>query len=141
MDAAARCIARAFDHALPWLTGAAHAGRGPLVLPRADVCRPARCGARTTARRSAARSPSATIGSSSSTCCRPRRAAALGGALLEIARQGAERRQLWTFQRNAQARRFLRGARLCRGRAEPMAAASEEKEPDVRYLWTRVAAS
>ena len=43
---------------------------------------------------------------------------------------------LWTFQRNAQARRFYeaRGFALVK---ETDGAANEEKEPDARYLWTR----
>jgi hypothetical protein len=43
---------------------------------------------------------------------------------------------LWTFQRNAQARRFYEA----RGFAcieETDGAGNEEKEADARYLWTR----
>ena len=60
----------------------------------------------------------------------------VGNALLELAKRACDRLQLWTFQRNAQARRFYeaRGfvlAELTDG------ARNEEKEPDARYLWTR----
>ena len=43
---------------------------------------------------------------------------------------------LWTFQRNAQARRFYeaRGFALVK---ETDGAANEEKEPDALYLWKR----
>jgi hypothetical protein len=46
------------------------------------------------------------------------------------------RPQLWTFQRNAQARRFYeaRGFVLIQ---ETDGARNEEKEPDALYLWTR----
>ena len=60
----------------------------------------------------------------------------VGTALLEIARQTSNRLQLWTFQRNGQARRFYesRGFALVE---ETDGAGNEEKEPDARYLWTR----
>jgi len=60
----------------------------------------------------------------------------VGTELLEIAKQTSDRLQLWTFQRNAQARRFYQA----RGFAvveETDGAGNEEKEPDARYLWTR----
>ena len=60
----------------------------------------------------------------------------VGSALLEIARRTSDRLQLWTFQRNAQARRFYeaRGFSLVE---ETDGAGNEEKEPDARYLLTR----
>jgi GNAT superfamily N-acetyltransferase len=60
----------------------------------------------------------------------------VGSALLEIARRTADRLQLWTFQRNAQARHFYeaRGFALVE---ETDGTGNEEKEPDARYLWTR----
>ncbi|QPF82097.1 GNAT family N-acetyltransferase [Bradyrhizobium genosp. L] len=63
----------------------------------------------------------------------------IGSALLEIARQGADRLQLWTFQRNKQALRFYeaRGFRLVEATD---GSRNEEREPDVRYLWTRATA-
>jgi GNAT superfamily N-acetyltransferase len=60
----------------------------------------------------------------------------IGGALLGIAQQGADRLQLWTFQRNARARRFYeaRGFAAVEGTD---GSRNEEKEPDLRYLWVR----
>ncbi|WP_298279395.1 hypothetical protein [uncultured Bradyrhizobium sp.] len=52
----------------------------------------------------------------------------------------ADRRQLWTFQRNARARRFYE-ARGFVAVEQTDGSRNEEQEPDVRYLWTRVAAS
>ncbi|MGF6309341.1 GNAT superfamily N-acetyltransferase [Bradyrhizobium sp. i1.8.4] len=61
----------------------------------------------------------------------------IGSALLAIAKQRADRLQLWTFQRNARARRFYeaRGFAAVEGTD---GSRNEEKEPDLRYLWTRV---
>jgi GNAT superfamily N-acetyltransferase len=60
----------------------------------------------------------------------------LGTALLQVAKDAFDRLQLWTFQRNAQARRFYeaRGFTLVQ---ETDGAGNEEKEPDSLYLWTR----
>ena len=60
----------------------------------------------------------------------------VGTELLDIAKRASERLQLWTFQRNARARRFYeaRGFALVE---ETDGARNEEREPDARYLWTR----
>ena len=60
----------------------------------------------------------------------------VGTELLEIAKRASDRLQLWTFQRNAPARRFYeaRGFALV---DESDGTRNEEKEPDARYLWTR----
>jgi GNAT superfamily N-acetyltransferase len=60
----------------------------------------------------------------------------LGSTLLDVARRTSARLQLWTFQRNAPARRFYeaRGFVLIE---QTDGARNEEKEPDARYLWTR----
>lgn len=60
----------------------------------------------------------------------------IGTELLDVAKGASERLQLWTFQRNARARRFYeaRGFALVE---ETDGAGNEEKEPDARYLWTR----
>jgi GNAT superfamily N-acetyltransferase len=60
----------------------------------------------------------------------------VGSELLEIAKRSFDRLQLWTFQRNAPARRFYeaRGFALVE---QTDGAGNEEKEPDARYLWTR----
>ncbi len=60
----------------------------------------------------------------------------IGTDLLDVARSKFARLQLWTFQRNAQARRFYesRGFVLVE---ETDGAGNEEREPDARYLWSR----
>jgi len=60
----------------------------------------------------------------------------VGSELLQVAQNAFPRLQLWTFQRNRQARRFYeaRGFALVR---ETDGAANQEKEPDALYLWTR----
>jgi GNAT superfamily N-acetyltransferase len=60
----------------------------------------------------------------------------VGTELLDVAKQASERLELWTFQRNALARRFYqaRGFTLIE---QTDGARNEEKEPDARYLWMR----
>jgi GNAT superfamily N-acetyltransferase len=60
----------------------------------------------------------------------------IGTELLGVPKGASERLQLWTFQRNAKARRFYeaRGFILAE---ETDGSGNEEKEPDARYLWTR----
>ena len=60
----------------------------------------------------------------------------VGTELLDIAKGASERLELWTFQRNAAARRFYeaRGFRLAE---ETDGTRNEEKEPDARYVWIR----
>jgi GNAT superfamily N-acetyltransferase len=60
----------------------------------------------------------------------------LGTALLRVAQNTFDRLQLWTFQRNLQARRFYeaKGFTLVQ---ETDGAHNEEKEPDALYRWTR----
>jgi len=60
----------------------------------------------------------------------------IGTELLKVAQGAHARLQLWTFQRNLQARRFYeaRGFSLVE---ETDGARNEEKEPDARYLWVR----
>ncbi|MBR1142243.1 GNAT family N-acetyltransferase [Bradyrhizobium sp. AUGA SZCCT0431] len=62
----------------------------------------------------------------------------VGTELLDVAKRASARLQLWTFRRNAPARRFYeaRGFVLAE---QTDGAGNEEKEPDARYLWTRVA--
>jgi GNAT superfamily N-acetyltransferase len=64
----------------------------------------------------------------------------VGSALLKVAQNAFDRLQLWTFQRNRPARRFYeaRGFALVR---ETDGAANEEREPDALYLWTRLQAA
>ncbi|MFY9952038.1 GNAT family N-acetyltransferase [Bradyrhizobium sp.] len=60
----------------------------------------------------------------------------IGGELLDVAKRSFASLQLWTFQRNAQARRFYeaRGFTVVR---KTDGAGNEEREPDALYLWTR----
>lgn len=60
----------------------------------------------------------------------------VGKDLLQVAQKAFDRLQLWTFQRNAPARRFYeaRGFALIQ---QTDGARNEEKEPDALYLWTR----
>lgn len=60
----------------------------------------------------------------------------VGTELLDIAKGAGERLELWTFQRNAPARRFYEARRFM-VIEETDGARNEEREPDVRYLWTR----
>jgi GNAT superfamily N-acetyltransferase len=59
----------------------------------------------------------------------------LGTALVQVAQNAFDRLQLWTFQRNLPARRFYeaRGFALIQ---LTDGARNEEKEPDALYLWT-----
>ena len=60
----------------------------------------------------------------------------IGTQLLDVAKSKSACLQLWTFQRNAQARRFYeaRGFVLVE---ETDGSGNEEREPDARYLWSR----
>jgi GNAT superfamily N-acetyltransferase len=60
----------------------------------------------------------------------------VGTGLLHVAQDAMGRIQLWTFQRNARARRFYeaRGFALVQ---ETDGAENEEREPDALYLWAR----
>ncbi|WP_128926034.1 GNAT family N-acetyltransferase [Bradyrhizobium guangxiense] len=60
----------------------------------------------------------------------------VGSELLDIAKGASDRLELWTFQRNAAARRFYeaRGFKLIE---ETDGARNEEREPDARYCWRR----
>ena len=60
----------------------------------------------------------------------------VGTELLQVAKSSFDRRQLWTFQRNARARRFYEagGFALVQQTDD---AKNEEKRPDARYLCTR----
>ncbi|WP_257165716.1 GNAT family N-acetyltransferase [Bradyrhizobium sp. SRS-191] len=61
----------------------------------------------------------------------------VGSALLDVAKLGSDRLQLWTFQRNIAARRFYerRGFLLVE---ETDGAHNEEREPDALYCWARL---
>ncbi len=63
----------------------------------------------------------------------------VGRALLNIAKATAARLQLWTFQRNALARRFYEGQGFVAVR-ETDGSDNDEREPDVLYRWQQVGA-
>jgi ribosomal protein S18 acetylase RimI-like enzyme len=125
MDAAARVHRAAFDHALPWLTG--------LHTPEEDRCQvhgsfeggdlTGIIAFRTDWIDQLYVLPEA-------------QRLGVDSELLQIAKRAFDRLQLWTFQRNAPARRFYeaRGFALVE---QTDGAGNEEKEPDARYLWTR----
>jgi len=60
----------------------------------------------------------------------------VGTELLDVAKRASDQLELWTFERNAPARRFYeaRGFALVE---QTDGARNEEREPDARYLWTR----
>ncbi|MBC9878268.1 GNAT family N-acetyltransferase [Bradyrhizobium sp. INPA01-394B] len=60
----------------------------------------------------------------------------VGTELLNIAKAASDRLELWTFQRNAPARRFYE-ARGFTPAEQTDGARNEEKEPDLRYVWAR----
>ena len=60
----------------------------------------------------------------------------IGTALLDVAQGAFGRLQLWTFQRNANARRFYEGRGFALIRKTD-GSRNEEKEPDALYCWTR----
>jgi GNAT superfamily N-acetyltransferase len=59
----------------------------------------------------------------------------VGTELLDVAKRASDQLELWTFERNAPARRFYeaRGFALVE---QTDGARNEEREPDARYLWT-----
>lgn len=59
-----------------------------------------------------------------------------GNALLDLAKARFPVLQLWTFQKNAAARRFYEG-RGFEAVEETDGSRNEEHEPDVRYIWQR----
>ncbi|UGY14835.1 GNAT family N-acetyltransferase [Bradyrhizobium septentrionale] len=135
MDAAARVHRAAFDHALPWLAGLHTPDEDRWFYRERMFATCTLWGAFDGA------AMSGVIGFHDDWIEQlyvlpAAQGRGIGGALLDIARQGADRLQLWTFQRNVRARRFYEA----RGFAvveETDGNRNEEKEPDVRYLWTR----
>jgi ribosomal protein S18 acetylase RimI-like enzyme len=135
MDAAAAVHRAAFDHALPWLAGL-HTPQEDRRFFRERVL-------------SACEVWGASDGSGLVAIIAFREGwidqlyvlptaqrRGIGTALLDVARSKLARLELWTFQRNAQARRFYesRGFVLVE---ETDGARNEEREPDARYLWSR----
>ena len=135
MDAAARVHRRAFDHALPWLTGL-HTSDEDQWFYRERVF--------TGCQVHGAFEGGALAGIIAfrsdwidQLYVLPEvQGRGVGSELLQVAKRAFDRLQLWTFQRNLRARRFYeaRGFALVE---ETDGARNEEKEPDGRYLWTR----
>jgi GNAT superfamily N-acetyltransferase len=135
MEIAAQVLRTAFDHALPWLTGL-HTPDQDRWFFRERVFAACRVWG--------AFDDAAMIGVIAfregwidQLYVLPRaQRRGVGSELLQVAQNAFPRLQLWTFQRNSQARRFYqaRGFALVR---ETDGAANEEKEPDALYLWTR----
>lgn len=59
-----------------------------------------------------------------------------GSALLEVAKAASPALSLWTFQRNAAARRFYEARGFVAVR-ETDGCGNEEREPDILYRWER----
>lgn len=62
----------------------------------------------------------------------------VGGALLDVAKAAFPELHLWTFQRNAPARRFYERRGFV-ALEETNGSRNEEREPDVLYRWRRPA--
>jgi GNAT superfamily N-acetyltransferase len=135
MDAAARVHRAAFDHALPWLAGL-HTPKEDQWFFRERVF--ATCEVWGTFDRDAMTGMIAfRNGWIDQLYVLPAvHGRGIGTELLQVARQAFDRLQLWTFQRNAQARGFYqaRGFILVE---QTDGSRNEEKEPDARYLWSR----
>ena len=137
MDAAARVHRAAFDQALPWLTGL-HTPEEDLWFYRERMF--------VTCTLWGAFDSDALTGViafhddwiEQLYVLPAAQARGVGDALLDVAMHSADRLQLWTFQRNAPARRFyeVRGFVPVE---QTDGSGNEENEPDVRYLWTRAA--
>ena len=135
MDAAAGVHRTAFDHALPWLTGL-HTSDEDRWFYRERVF--AGCWVHGAFEGGALAGIIAfRSGWIDQLYVLPEvQGRGVGSELLQVAKRGFNRLQLWTFQRNLGARRFYeaRGFALVE---ETDGAGNEEKEPDARYLWTR----
>ncbi len=59
----------------------------------------------------------------------------LGARLLKVARDGQASLQLWTFRRNTGACRFYKREGFISAEATD-GARNEEREPDIRYVWS-----
>jgi ribosomal protein S18 acetylase RimI-like enzyme len=134
MDTAARIHREAFDHALPWLAGL-HTPDQDRWFFRERVFRECEVWG--------AFDRAAMIGIIAfregwidQLYVRPAaQGRGVGTQLLDVAQRAFASLQLWTFQRNAQARRFYR-ARGFVLVEETDGSRNEEKEPDALYRWT-----
>lgn len=135
MDAAARVHRTAFDHALPWLTGL-HTPDEDRWFYRERVFTGCQVHGAFEGGALAAIIAFRSGWIDQLYVLPAVQGCGVGSELLQIAKRRFDCHQLWTFQRNLRARRFYeaRGFALVE---ETDGAGNEEKEPDVRYLWTR----
>jgi GNAT superfamily N-acetyltransferase len=139
MEAAARVLRTAFDHALPWLAGL-HTPEEDRWFFRERVFRTCEVwgafdGAELTGVLAFREGWIDQLYVLPETWGR-----GVGTGLLQVAKNScnnsSESLQLWTFQRNARARRFYE-ARHFLLVEETDGAGNEAKEPDALYCWTR----
>jgi len=135
MDAAARLHRTSFDHALPWLAGL-HTSDQDRWFYRERMFRTCRLWGAFDGDRMTGLIAFHDDWIEQLYVLPEAQGQGVGTALLDVAKRASDRLQLWTFQRNAQARSFYQA----RGFAiveQTDGAGNEEKEPDARYLWTR----
>jgi len=135
MDAAAGVHRRAFDHALPWLTGL-HTPDEDRWFYRERVFTECQVHGAFEGGALAAIIAFRSDWIDQLYVLPEVQGRGVGSELLQVAKRACDRLQLWTFQRNLGARRFYeaRGFALVE---ETDGARNEEKEPDARYLGTR----
>ena len=134
MDAAASVHRRAFDHALPWLTGL-HTPDEDRWFYRGRVFTECHVHGAFEGGALAAIIAFRSDWIDQLYVLPEVQGRGIGSELLQVAKRAVDCLQLWTFQRNLKARRFYeaRGFALVE---ETDGAGNEEKEPDARYLWT-----
>jgi GNAT superfamily N-acetyltransferase len=135
MDAAARVHRAAFDHAMPWLIGL-HTPDEDLWFYRERVFKTASLWGAFDGETLTGLIAFHDDWIEQLYVLPEAQGCGIGSKLLDVAKRAADRLQLWTFQRNAPARRFYqaRGFVLVE---QTDGSRNEEKEPDARYLWTR----
>jgi GNAT superfamily N-acetyltransferase len=135
MDAAARVHRASFDHALPWLTGL-HAPDEDRWFYRERVFKTCALWAAFEGDLMTGIIAFRDDWIDQLYVLPDAQGRGNGTALLQVAQRAFDRLQLWTFQRNANARRFYeaKGFALVE---KTDGAGNEEKEPNARYLWTR----
>jgi ribosomal protein S18 acetylase RimI-like enzyme len=136
MDAAARVHRAAFDHALPWLTGL-HTSDEDRWFYRERVFTECHVHGAFEGGALAAIIAFRSDWIDQLYVLPQVQRRGVGSELVQVAKRAFDCLQLWTFQRNLRARRFYeaRGFALVE---ETDGTRNEEKEPDARYLWTRL---
>jgi GNAT superfamily N-acetyltransferase len=134
MDAAARVHRISFDHALPWLTGL-HTAEEDLWFYRERMFKTCTVWGAFDADAISGVIAFRADWIEQLYVLPEAQGRGIGSELLDVAKRASERLQLWTFQRNASARRFYEGRGFTLVE-QTDGAGNEEKEPDARYLWT-----